>query len=234
MFSACCKNVAPLAQVLVCPALGTLGTNPERPLLWGAPAHAWRESALPSFGPITFYEVRVCNEKLPYISCPERASLARHFIASYGEALPSEVMDALPHSIIHSDINDTNLLFEGGRIAGVLDFGDSIRSCTVFDVGIAAAYYSLAQEDPLRVFGEVLRGYLRSASLTEPELAAFFHVAYGRVLLSACFSAQSCAAEPDNEYLAHTGDDGPTRHTAASKQCVVFIPFCPALLLAMK
>merc|ERR1712224_257975 len=120
----------------------------------------------------------------------------------------AEMISKLPHSVIHADLNDTNLLFDGPAIVGVLDFGDSIYSCTVFDVGIAAGYYSLGQEDPLWVFCEVLRGYLKEADLNEDELSVLFYVAYGRVLLSVCMSAAACAAEPDNEYLAHTSEPG--------------------------
>lgn len=149
-----------------------------------------------------------CSARVQYITNPERRALAERYIASYAAALTPEVLAAMPHSVTHCDVNDTNLLFRNGEVVGILDFGDSIYTCTVFDVGIAAGYYSLAQENPLDVFEEVLRGYLSRAPLSDAELEAFFHVAYGRILLSVCFSAQSCTAEPDNEYLAHTSEPG--------------------------
>merc|ERR1712232_1179561 len=62
--------------------------------------------------------------------------------------------------------------------------------------------------DPLWVFCEVLRGYLQEADLSEEELAVLYYAAYGRVLLSVCMGAEKCAAEPDNEYLAHTSEPG--------------------------
>eukprot|EP00928_Gymnodinium_smaydae_P039489 TRINITY_DN26973_c0_g1_i1.p1 TRINITY_DN26973_c0_g1~~TRINITY_DN26973_c0_g1_i1.p1 ORF type:complete len:361 (+),score=80.02 TRINITY_DN26973_c0_g1_i1:96-1178(+) len=150
----------------------------------------------------------VCEAKLHFVSDPARRDLAREFVASYRAAFSPEVLASLPHSVIHSDLNDTNLLFDEGKVVGVLDFGDSIYACTVFDVGVAAGYYALGQADPLRVFAEVLRGYLREASLSAEELSVFYHAAYGRVLLSVCMSAQQTAAEPDNEYLAHTSEPG--------------------------
>jgi len=149
-----------------------------------------------------------CEARVSYVADPERRALARRLIESYRSAFTAEVMAQLPHSVIHSDLNDTNLLFEGDEVVGILDFGDSIYSCTVFDLGVAAGYYALAQADPMRVFSEVLRGYLREAELSDSELGVLYHAAYGRVLLSVCFSAQSCAAEPDNEYLAHTSEPG--------------------------
>ena len=47
------------------------------------------------------------------------------------KALSTEAIARLPHSVLHADLNDTNLLFEGDKVVGVLDFGDSIYSCTV-------------------------------------------------------------------------------------------------------
>jgi len=149
-----------------------------------------------------------CSSKVHYVQDPARRALADRYIESYGQALNAETMAKLPHSVIHSDLNDTNLLFEGESMVGVLDFGDSIYSCTVFDLGIAAGYYSMGQEDPLWVFCEVLRGYLQEADFTEEELAVLYHVCYGRVLLSVCMGAEKIHEEPDNEYLAHTSDPG--------------------------
>lgn len=149
-----------------------------------------------------------CSSRVSYVADPARRALADRLISLYRAALNAETMAKLPHSVIHADLNDTNLLFECEVAVGVLDFGDSIYSCTVFELGIAAGYYSLGQKDPLWVFCEVLRGYLQEADLSEDELAVLYHVAYGRVLLSVCMSAQSCAAEPDNEYLAHTSEPG--------------------------
>merc|ERR1712032_1456045 len=47
--------------------------------------------------------------------------------------------------------------------SGILDFGDSIYSCTVFEPAVAAGYYSLGQEDPMLVLCSVLQGYTRAA-----------------------------------------------------------------------
>merc|ERR1712032_1187903 len=94
--------------------------------------------------------------------------------------------------------------------SGILDFGDSIYSCTVFEPAVAAGYYSLGQEDPMLVLCSVLQGYTRAApgKLSRQELEAYFQVARGRVLLSVAFAAENSILEPDNEYLAHTSEPG--------------------------
>jgi len=155
---------------------------------------------------------RVVREKLSFIADEDQRALAARLADEYEAMLGVEgaLVADLPHSVLHADMNDTNLLFDGSSVVGIIDFGDSIYGCTVFDLAIAAGYYSLGQANPMMVFCEVLRGYLRTAprQLSDAEIAAFFQVARGRVLLSVAFSAQSCSLEPDNEYLAHTSKPG--------------------------
>lgn len=152
----------------------------------------------------------VVRGKLGFIKDPARRELATRLAAEYEAALGGGRADALPHSVIHADLNDTNLLYQDGRVVGILDFGDSIHSCTAFEPAIAAGYYSLGQAQPMKVFCQVLRGYQGSGprALTGAELAAYFHAARGRVLLSVACSAEYSSLEPDNEYLAHTSEPG--------------------------
>lgn len=155
---------------------------------------------------------RVVREKLPFITDEANRALVVKLADEYDAVLGEggKLVTDLPHSVLHADMNDTNLLFDGSSVVGIIDFGDSIYGCTVFDLAIAAGYYCLAQADPMFVLCEVLRGYLRTAprQLSDAEIAVYFQAARGRVLLSAAFSAQSCSLEPDNEYLAHTGKPG--------------------------
>ncbi len=47
---------------------------------------------------------------------------------------------ALPHSLIHGDANDENVLVDRGRVTGLIDFGDCLRNPTVCDLAIALTY----------------------------------------------------------------------------------------------
>lgn len=149
--------------------------------------------------------------KLPFIGNEGRRGLATKLAAEYAEFVKRT--SGLPHSVIHSDLNDTNLLWssqEGGDIVGILDFGDAIHSCSAFDPAIAAGYYCLGQPNPLVVLTEVLAGYLETAphGMSDEEVRCYFHGARGRVLLSVSCSAEKQHLEPDNEYLAHTAEPG--------------------------
>jgi len=153
----------------------------------------------------------VVTSKLQFISNERQRGLAARLAAEYADFI--KTTSDLPHSIIHSDLNDTNLLWssnEGGEIVGILDFGDAIYNCSAFDPAIAAGYYCLGQPDPLMVLIEVLAGYLQTSAhgFSDDEIVAYFHGARGRVLLSVACSAEKQHLEPDNEYLAHTAKPG--------------------------
>jgi len=152
---------------------------------------------------------KTVRSKLSFIKDEAHRELATRLADEY-EATVCEAASTLPHSIIHSDLNDTNLLFRDNEVVGVLDFGDSIYSCTIFDCAIAAGYYSLGQADPMMVLTEVLRGYMRTAPSppSAAELAVYFQAARGRLLLSVACSAEACFHKPDDEYLAHTAEPG--------------------------
>eukprot|EP00933_Yihiella_yeosuensis_P034699 TRINITY_DN28173_c0_g1_i1.p1 TRINITY_DN28173_c0_g1~~TRINITY_DN28173_c0_g1_i1.p1 ORF type:complete len:349 (+),score=62.15 TRINITY_DN28173_c0_g1_i1:71-1117(+) len=153
---------------------------------------------------------KVVRRKLSFISNEDRRRLATRLADEYAEAMSETKVGALPHAVIHADLNDTNLLYNGDEVCGIIDFGDSIYSCRAFEPAIAAGYYSLGQADPMMVFKEVLRGYLRTVAtpFSSDELLAYFHAARGRILLSVSFGAENMSLEPDNEYLAHTSEPG--------------------------
>jgi Ser/Thr protein kinase RdoA (MazF antagonist) len=57
----------------------------------------------------------------------------------------AEVAPAIPtlrHAIIHGDANDHNVLVaqDGASIAGLIDFGDSLYTAAIYDLGITVAY----------------------------------------------------------------------------------------------
>ncbi|CAJ1405313.1 unnamed protein product [Effrenium voratum] len=151
----------------------------------------------------------VVRTKLSFMS-DQRRLLAARLCEEYAAHLTPEVVAQLPHSVLHADLNDTNLLFAGEEIVGIIDFGDSIYSCRIFEPAITAGYFSLGQANPLQVLREVLRGYLQQVpwDLSNEEVMAYFHAARGRVLLSVAFAAENSFLEPDNEYLAHTAEPG--------------------------
>ncbi len=105
----------------------------------------------------------------------------------------------LPHSIIHGDINDLNLISDGSRITGLLDFGDVIYSATVFDLAIAAAYV-LRCNDPIGDLLLMVESYNRVRPLSEGECDVLFCAIKARLCMSVLRAAEMEHKKPDSEY----------------------------------
>ena len=108
---------------------------------------------------------------------------------------------ALPHSIIHGDANDYNILVDatGARVQTILDFGDMVHSATVCDLAIALAYVMLGEQDPIAAAVQVIAGYHETRPLTGPEIDALYTLAATRLCMSVCYSAFQAREAPGNQ-----------------------------------
>jgi 4-aminobutyrate aminotransferase-like enzyme len=111
----------------------------------------------------------------------------------------------LPMSVIHNDANDENVLVEIGdgdesRIAGLLDFGDMVRTCTVCEPAIAAAYATFRAPEPLGAIAAVAAGYHQARPLSESEIEALFPFVVMRLCVSVTTSAEAAREDPDNRH----------------------------------
>ena len=148
------------------------------------------------------------REYLRYIPSSSRRALVERFLS----LIEQEALPALPHlrhSIIYNDANDYNVLVgrntgdERGerRAVGVIDFGDMVRTATVCELAIGAAYAMLDMPDPLAAAAHVTAGYHAVYPLTEDELAALYPLMLARLCVSVTNSAYQREVDPENAYL---------------------------------
>lgn len=102
----------------------------------------------------------------------------------------SKAFDRLPTATVHQDLNDFNVLVTveasgEARIAGVLDFNDSVTTIRVAELAVAGAYAMLRKADPLSAFCEVVSGYREVIEMTEEELDVVFPLAAARLCVNA-------------------------------------------------
>jgi 4-aminobutyrate aminotransferase-like enzyme/Ser/Thr protein kinase RdoA (MazF antagonist) len=108
---------------------------------------------------------------------------------------------ALPHSTIHGDANDYNVLVRDDRVVSVLDFGDMVWSATVCNLAVALAYAMLDRQDPIAAAAAVTAAYLELRPLSEAELDALYPLAAARLAMSVCYCAWQAGEAPENGYL---------------------------------
>ncbi len=141
-----------------------------------------------------------------HIPDAKRRALVEYFLMTFeAEVLPR--LPELPSSVIHGDGNDYNVLVsraEDGKpkVTGLIDFGDSVVSATVFEVAVAATYAAFETEDPVSAMAAVVRGYAQHKALTESEVEVVFYGVAARLAYSVCSSARRAAEDPENTYCS--------------------------------
>ncbi len=100
----------------------------------------------------------------------------------------SSLGEFLPRGVIHGDANDENVLVEGDRIVGLLDFGDCLENPLICELAIALAYVMQRTAEPWKVAAHVVEGYHTLRPLQESEREALFPLILGRlaVTLTTC------------------------------------------------
>ena len=121
----------------------------------------------------------------------------------------------VPVQVIHTDFHGLNLLGDGKRITGILDFGDALTGPVAMDVAVAACYQLGSGADPLAPALERRRRVprRRPARRADAELAAEFIVA--RVVARIIVSQWNALREPANRgYLLRRTPQAIEHYTA--------------------
>lgn len=111
--------------------------------------------------------------KLAHIADPDRRALAEQALNAF-RSLAALRANRLPMQLIHNDINHNNILCSdsGDDIAGLIDFGDMVRSWRVNEIAIVIAHQLYGQPDPVGVACEILQGQADHVALSADEVAA--------------------------------------------------------------
>ncbi len=103
-------------------------------------------------------------------------------------------LDSLPHSVIHGDGNDHNVLVNGDEVA-LIDFGDLHYTATICELAIASAYVALNKIDPLTAISHLVAGY------QPQEIEALFPLILLRLAVSVVNSSHRKALYPNDAYV---------------------------------
>ncbi len=126
------------------------------------------------------------------------------------ESIASRV-GQLRTQVLHNDFSKSNIVVDPDTdqfVTGVIDFGDTVHTAIAIDVSTALLNQLprntgvLPEGDFLADARDLLRGYLRVASLTDEELALVPHLVMARIITRALVSTHLAENFPDNaDYL---------------------------------
>ena len=116
----------------------------------------------------------IISEYRDLIEDSENRELVDYFYELFDEKVVQKICN-LRTSANHNDANDYNVLVQNSwddeaRRFGLLDFGDMVYTCTVFELAVATAYAMLGKPDPLSAAASVVQGYHETHHLTELEI----------------------------------------------------------------
>ena len=125
---------------------------------------------------------------------------------------------ALPAQVLHNDFSRSNIVVDHDDpafVTGIIDFGDAVRTAVAIDVSTAvlnqlprdAAQHPV--EDLFAQGRDVVRGYLREATLSEAELSMIPHLVMGRAVARALITLWRARLFPDNAtYILRNTEQG--------------------------
>ena len=140
------------------------------------------------------------HEYLEHISNTKDRSLVDYFFLQFDEQV-YPIQDQLRKGIIHNDANDWNVLTTGGKVSGIIDFGDMCHSWLINEIAVSITYVMMEKDNPLEIASEVIKGYCELFPLEEIELHVLYYLVAGRLCTSVCNSAYSKTLKPDSEYI---------------------------------
>ncbi|NNJ89774.1 MAG: aminotransferase class III-fold pyridoxal phosphate-dependent enzyme, partial [Eudoraea sp.] len=127
-------------------------------------------------------------------------NLVEYFFLQFEEHIGPVAYD-LRQGLIHNDANDWNILTDGEKVSGIIDFGDMCYSWLVNEVAIAMTYVMMNKEEPLQDAVEVLKGYHKELELTALECDCLYYLIAARLCISVCNSACTKEQKPDSPYI---------------------------------
>lgn len=110
------------------------------------------------------------------------------------------VLAGLPWQVVHNDLNPHNVLVDPQNpdvVAGVLDFGDMVRTARVCDLAVAAAY-QIDPEDALGSLTAFVAGYHAAYPLLLEEVAVLYDLTATRMITTIGIASSRAASHPEN------------------------------------
>jgi hydroxylysine kinase len=127
-------------------------------------------------------------------------------------------ISSLRRQVLHNDFNRSNIIVDRSRsefVTGIIDFGDSVRTAIAIDAATALLNQlprNVAEQSSADLFSDgrdLLRGYLRTADLSDEELALIPHLTMARCATRALITTWRAQLFPERaqNILRYTESD---------------------------
>lgn len=113
-----------------------------------------------------------------------------------------QAIQHIRHSIIHSDLNDNNIIVKNEKVVGIIDFGEITYAPLIYEVAIALTYIMIAnKENPFSKAAKFLKSYHKINPLKENEIKLLYYLIPTRLCISVCHSALAKTKGKETDYI---------------------------------
>jgi hydroxylysine kinase len=118
------------------------------------------------------------------------------------------ITNDLDKGILHGDLNEDNIIVssDGKNIEAIIDFGDSHKSCYIFELAICLCYIITWTND-IYLVKHVIEGYQEIRQLTKQETKILKLCICARFAQSLVLGTYSYQREPNNKYLMRSHEN---------------------------
>ncbi|TEA78819.1 phosphotransferase [Allopusillimonas ginsengisoli] len=141
------------------------------------------------------------RQLLVHIPDENNRALAERFLRRF-DANVMPVLPLLRTQVVHNDLNPHNLLVDPenrDRVAGILDFGDMVRTALINDVAITASYLLSTEGNPLAPVVDMLQGYQSVSRLEWTEISLLVDLIATRYVMNVAITGWRAARYPENK-----------------------------------
>lgn len=144
------------------------------------------------------------SEETSSIGDLKRRALIEEVVHEFEALKPA--LDTLPFVAIHNDVNDYNILVDGGlgrgaHISGLIDLGDMCAGPRICDLAIAGAYMVLDHPAPETALCALVSGYHEAYPLSGAEIDLIWPLLRMRLAVSVVNSTLMAEENPDDPYV---------------------------------
>jgi hydroxylysine kinase len=149
------------------------------------------------------WDIKNAARLRPMIAALSDTALRAELLAEL-DHFDTEVQPALAglrQQIIHNDFNLHNVLVganASGKVSGVLDFGDMVKTPLVIDLAVAAAYMTHQPDGALRCVTDIVAGYHAVTPLWPEEIALLRDLIVARLMTTIAITEWRSARYPQN------------------------------------
>ncbi len=111
-------------------------------------------------------------------------------------------LSLLRESIIHNDLHAMNVLTDGTKLTGVIDFGDIVRTQTINSPAICIAHLMMNQPNPIEVAQTIYHSYNSGFPLTPDEQQVLPYLILSRLAMLLAWCTYYFNEDRQNVYIA--------------------------------